>query len=431
MQAISIVLLCIVIILLTVLLVFIIRKSGSSKALASLTALSEQKDRQIAEIKERAEKVDDLQTENARLGAELLNEKNNTLEKIALLQDTEARLKLEFENLANRIFEEKGRSFTEKSGEKLGSLLSPFREQIEAFRKRVDEVHKNDTEGFARLLEQVRQLQELNARVSMEANNLAGAIKGDAKAQGNWGELIIERIFEASGLERGREYEAQEGLRAEDGRLQKPDFVVYLPGDKAVIVDAKVSLTAYERFWNEQDEAQKMAALAGHIVSVRKHIDELKAKAYQHLLGNRTLDFVIMCIPVEGAYQLALQEDKDLLYDIARGSVVLTGPATLMLTLKLIAQIWRRENENRNVERIADKAGKLYDQVTLVLESMVDAQKRLGMVQESFDIALKRLKEGKGNLIGRVEEIRKLGAKTSKQIPLEIVAGATEISQTK
>jgi DNA recombination protein RmuC len=431
MQAISIVLLCIVIILLTVLLVFIIRKSGSSKALASLTALSEQKDRQIAELKERAEKVDDLQTENARLGAELLNEKNNTLEKIALLQDTEARLKLEFENLANRIFEEKGRSFTEKSGEKLGSLLSPFREQIEAFRKRVDEVHKNDTEGFARLLEQVRQLQELNARVSMEANNLAGAIKGDAKAQGNWGELIIERIFEASGLERGREYEAQEGLRAEDGRLQKPDFVVYLPGDKAVIVDAKVSLTAYERFWNEQDEAQKMAALAGHIVSVRKHIDELKAKAYQHLLGNRTLDFVIMCIPVEGAYQLALQEDKDLLYDIARGSVVLTGPATLMLTLKLIAQIWRRENENRNVERIADKAGKLYDQVTLVLESMVDAQKRLGMVQESFDIALKRLKEGKGNLIGRVEEIRKLGAKTSKQIPLEIVAGATEISQTK
>jgi DNA recombination protein RmuC len=431
MQAISIVLLCIVIILLTVLLVFIIRKSGSSKALASLTALSEQKDRQIAELKERAEKVDDLQTENARLGAELLNEKNNTLEKIALLQDTEARLKLEFENLANRIFEEKGRSFTEKSGEKLGSLLSPFREQIEAFRKRVDEVHKNDTEGFARLLEQVRQLQELNARVSMEANNLAGAIKGDAKAQGNWGELIIERIFEASGLERGREYEAQEGLRAEDGRLQKPDFVVYLPGDKAVIVDAKVSLTAYERFWNEQDEAQKMAALAGHIVSVRKHIDELKAKAYQHLLGNRTLDFVIMCIPVEGAYQLALQEDKDLLYDIARGSVVLTGPATLMLTLKLIAQIWRRENENRNVERIADKAGKLYDQVTLVLESMVDAQKRLGMVQESFDIALKRLKEGKGNLIGRVEEIRKLGAKTSKQIPLDIVAGATEISQTK
>jgi DNA recombination protein RmuC len=196
-----------------------------------------------------------------------------------------------------------------------------------------------------------------------------------------------------------------------------------------VIVDAKVSLTAYERFWNEQDATQKMTALAGHLVSVRKHIDELKAKAYQHLLGNRTLDFVIMCIPVEGAYQLALQEDKDLLYDIARGSVVLTGPATLMLTLKLIAQIWRRENENRNVERIADKAGKLYDQVTLVLESMVDAQKRLGMVQESFDLALKRLKEGKGNLIGRVEEIRKLGAKTSRQIPSDIVAGATEISQ--
>jgi DNA recombination protein RmuC len=409
------------------LIVLLIKKPGTAGEVAALTTLSDQKDRQIEELRERAGKVDDLQTENARLGAEL----KNTREKIALLQDAEARLKLEFENLANRIFEEKGRSFTEKSGEKLGSLLSPFREQIESFRKRVDEVHKSDTEGFARLLEQVRQLQELNARVSVEANNLAGAIKGDAKAQGNWGELIIARIFEASGLERGRGYEAQEGFRADDGRLQKPDFVVYLPGDKAVIVDSKVSLTAYERFWNEQDEAQKKSALAEHLVSVRKHIEELKAKAYQHLLGNRTLDFVIMCVPVEGAYQLALQEDKDLLYDIARGSVVLTGPATLMLTLKLIAQIWRRENENRNVERIADKAGKLYDQVVLVLESMVDAQKRLGMVQESFDIALKRLKEGKGNLIGRVEEIRKLGAKTSRQIPLEIVEGAAEAGQVE
>jgi DNA recombination protein RmuC len=413
------------------LIVLLIKKPGTAGEVAALTTLSDQKDRQIEELRERAGKVDDLQTENARLGAELENEKKNTREKIALLQDAEARLKLEFENLANRIFEEKGRSFTEKSGEKLGSLLSPFREQIESFRKRVDEVHKSDTEGFARLLEQVRQLQELNARVSVEANNLAGAIKGDAKAQGNWGELIIARIFEASGLERGRGYEAQEGFRADDGRLQKPDFVVYLPGDKAVIVDSKVSLTAYERFWNEQDESQKKSALAEHLVSVRKHIEELKAKAYQHLLGNRTLDFVIMCVPVEGAYQLALQEDKDLLYDIARGSVVLTGPATLMLTLKLIAQIWRRENENRNVERIADKAGKLYDQVVLVLESMVDAQKRLGMVQESFDIALKRLKEGKGNLIGRVEEIRKLGAKTSRQIPLEIVEGAAEAGQVE
>lgn len=428
MQTLSFILLLIAIIILIVIIIYIVRKSGSSKALASLQTLNEQKDRQIEELKERAGKVDDLQTENARLMTELENEKKNTSEKIVLLQDTEVRLKLEFENLANRIFEEKGRSFTEKSGEKLGSLLTPFREQIESFRKRVDEVHKSDTEGFARLLEQVRQLQELNARVSVEANNLAGAIKGDAKAQGNWGELIIERIFEASGLERGREYDAQEGMRAEDGRLQKPDFIVFLPGDKAVIVDSKVSLTAYERFWNEQDEAQKMTALAEHLASVRKHIDELKAKAYQHLLGNRTLDFVIMCIPVEGAYQLALQEDKDLLYDIARGSVVLTGPATLMLTLKLIAQIWRRENENRNVERIADKAGKLYDQVTLVLESMVDAQKRLGMVQESFDTALKRLKEGKGNLIGRVEEIRKLGAKTSRQIPADIAAEATETS---
>jgi len=409
-----------------VLLFLFIRKPGSTEALASLKTLYDEKQRQLEEVKARADKAETLTAENARLAAELEAERKSAREKLALLEESESRLKLAFENLANRIFDEKGKNFSEQSNEKLGTLLTPLRDQIEAFRKRIDEVHKSDTEGFTRLIEQVRFLQETSARVGQEANNLAGAIKGDAKAQGNWGELIVERIFEASGLEIGREFEAQTGMRGEDGRLFKPDFMVYLPGEKAVIVDAKVSLTAYERFWNEHDAELKRSVLNEHLASVRKHVDELQKKEYHHLLGNRTLDFVIMCVPVEGAYQLALQEDKNLLYDIARGNVVLTGPATLMLTLKLIAQIWRRENENRNVERIADKAGRLYDQVALVYESLTEAQKRLGGVQESFDTAMKRLKEGKGNLIGRVEEIRKLGAKTTKQIPLEIIGGASE-----
>ncbi|MGA2507874.1 MAG: DNA recombination protein RmuC [Chitinispirillaceae bacterium] len=328
---------------------------------------------------------------------------------------------MEFENLANRIFEEKNRTFSSQNSEKLSALLNPFHEQIESFRKRVDEVHRNDTEGLAKLLEQVRQLQELNNRVSQEANNLAEAIKGDVKTQGNWGEFIVEKILEMSGLVKGEMYEIQQGFHSEDGKLQKPDFIVNLPENKAIIIDSKVSLTAYERYWNEPDEQNKQAALAQHLLSVRKHLEELSHKTYQQLLGNRTLDFVIMCIPVEPAFQLAMQFDENLLYDIGSMNVVLTGPNTLMITLKLFAQIWRREKENRNAEVIADRAGRLYDQVALVAEAILEAQKKLEGVRDSFDTAIKRLKVGKGNLIGRVEELRRLGAKTSRQIPAEII----------
>jgi DNA recombination protein RmuC len=402
-------------------------KTGPKREeLARLKILLDQARLQIEELRVKAKLADELSSRNARLEADLENERKGTQEKLKLLQDSEARMKTEFENLANRIFEEKGKTFTEQNKEKLSSLLLPMREQLESFRKRVDDVHKDDTAGMAKLLEQVRQLQELNNKVSEDANNLARAIKGDPKAQGNWGELIVERIFEASGLECGREYDCQAAMRTEDGRLQKPDFVVNLPGNKAVIVDSKVSLTAYERFCGEQDEEVRQAALTEHLSSIRKHIDELKQKAYQQLLGNRTLDFVIMCVPVEPAYQLAHEHDKDLIYDLAAGNVVVTGPATLMLTLKLIAQIWRRENESRNAEVIADRAGRLYDQVALIIETMLDAQKKLDGVRDSFDIAMKRLKDGRGNLVGRIEEIRKLGAKASKQLSQDIVDRAAD-----
>ena len=403
-----------------------LRTGPKQEETTRLKVLFDNAQKQIEELKIKAALGDEMRSRNARLEADLENEKKGAREKLKLLQDSEARMKIEFENLANRIFEEKGKTFTEQNKEKLGAILLPMREQLESFRKRVDDVHKDDTAGMAKLLEQVRQLQELNNKVSEDANNLARAIKGDSKAQGNWGELIVERIFEASGLECGREYDCQAGMRTEDGRLQKPDFIVNLPGNKAVIVDSKVSLTAYERFCSEQDEKEKQVALAEHLGSVRKHIEELKKKAYQQLLGNRTLDFVIMCVPLESAYQLAHDRDKDLIYDLAAGNVVMTGPATLMLTLKLIAQIWRRENENRNAEVIADRAGRLYDQVVLVVETMTDAQKKLDGVRDSFDTAMKRLKDGRGNLVGRIEEIRKLGAKASKQLPQDIIEKASE-----
>ena len=355
-----------------------------------------------------------LSVENARLQAEVEHEREAR-------RSDEERLEAAMENLANRIVEERGAALSEQHRQRLDGLLEPFRLQLDSFRQRVDEVHRSDTELSARLLEQVRQLQELNHQVSDEANTLARAIKGESKKQGDWGELIVERLFEASGLAKGREYTVQESDRTDDGRLVRPDFMVHLPGEKAVIVDAKVSLTAYERWCGEENEARRNEALREHVQSVRRHVAELERKDYAALRGNRTLDFVIMCIPLEPAYQAAMQADPSLFYELAGMNVVVTGPTTLMITLRLIAQIWRRENENRNAELIADKAGRIYDQVVLVAEAMTDARRKLTGVSDSFDLAMKRLTEGRGNLAGRAEEIRKLGAKVSKKLPQELM----------
>jgi len=368
------------------------------------------------QLQEKTRTVESLQIENARLKADLEHERQNAAEKLQLLQTAENRLKTEFENLANRIFEDKGKAFSEQSRERIGGLLQPLKEQIDAFRKRVDEVHQHDTAQSARLVEQVRTLHEMSNKVSEEANNLASAIKGDTKKQGDWGELVMERIFEAAGLERGREYETQVAMRTADGALQKPDFMLTLPGDKVIILDAKVSLTAYARCAAAADDASQAAALKEHVQSVRRHIEELRTRRYDDLLGNRTLDFVIMCIPLEPAYQAALQADPELLYDLARTNVVLTGPATLMITLKLIAQIWRREYENRNAEKIAERAGRMHDQVALVYEAMEDAGKKLTGTADAFTLAMNRLKDGRGNLIARAIELRRLGAKVSKTL---------------
>ena len=375
-------------------------------------------------LESKSQELEELKIRQARLEADISNEQRNAAEKTALMQESELRLKNEFENLSNRIFEERGRALGQENRERMDSLLQPLREQLEAYRKRIEEVHDTDTALSGQLIEEVRQWQKLSGRVSDEANTLARAIKGDSKKQGDWGEMIIERIFEASGLEKGREYMAQESFREDEGFLKRPDFMVMLPGNKAVIVDSKVSLTAYERFCNLDEDAERAIALKEHVQSVRRHIAGLQSKEYSSIGGNSTLDFVILCIPLESAWQAVMQADPDIMYNLAGKNVVLCGPTTLMITLKLIAQIWRRENENRNAELIADKAGKIYDQVLLIFDAMMEARKRLAGVSDSFDVALKRIKEGRGNLIGRVEDIRKLGAKVSRQIPQEIAADA-------
>ena len=378
----------------------------------------------VMRLNSKSRELENLRIRQARLEADLANEQRSAAEKTAMMQESESRLKIEFENLSNRIFEEKGRVIGLENRERMDAILQPLREQIDTFRKRVDEVHSIDTELSGRLVEQVRQLQELSGKVSDDANLLAQAIKGDSKKQGDWGEMIIERIFEASGLVKGREYVAQESFLHEDGLLKRPDFVVLLPAGKAVIVDSKVSLTAYERFCRSEEDAQRQQAIKEHVGSVRRHIAELQTKEYSGIGGNRTLDFVIMCIPLEPAWHAVMQADPELLYDLAGKNVVVCGPTTLMITLKLISQIWRRENENRHAELIAEKAGKIYDQVFLVIEAMTDTRKKLSGVSDSFDLALKRIKEGRGNLVGRVEEIRRLGAKVNRQLPNDLTQEA-------
>ena len=402
----------------------IVRDAPGKVELERLRGIEEEARITANRLESKTEELENLKICHARIESDFENEKRSASEKTALMQESESRLKIEFENLSNRIFEERGRAIGIENRERMDGLLQPLREQIDTFRKRVDEVHTIDTELSGRLVEQVRQLQELSGKVSDEANLLARAIKGDSKKQGEWGEMIIERIFEASGLEKGREYLAQESFRHEDGLLKRPDFMVMLPGNKAVIVDSKVSLTAYERFCRSDDEAHRQQAMKEHVQSVRRHIAELQIKEYSGIGGNSTLDFVIMCIPIEPAWQAVIEADPELMYDLAGKNVVLCGPTTLMITLKLIAQIWRRENENRNAELIAEKAGKIYDQVFLILESMTDARKKLSGASDSFDLALKRIKEGRGNLVGRVEDIRKLGAKVSRQIPSDIALEA-------
>lgn len=427
MLAVTLIAVLVVLVLLAFVAWRLLRDAPARDELARLRAQAEAMDQLAEEARQRAATIERLQMENARLAADLDHTAREAGEKLKLLEAAEARLKTEFENLANRIFEDKGSKLTEQNRERLSGLLQPFRDQLDAFRKRVDEVHSKDTEQTARLIEQVRQLQQLSNKVSDEANQLARAIQGEAKTQGDWGELIVERIFEASGLPAEVLVDSQETFRDKDGRARRPDFIVKLPTDRWVIVDAKVSLTAYVRYTRAGDDAAKAAALADHIVSARRHIQDLDRKDYTALLGNRTLDFVLLCIPSEPAYQLLMEHDPDLIRDLAGTKVVVCGPNTLMITLKLIAQIWRREHENRNAEVIAGRAGRLYDQVALVAEALLDAQRKLEGVSGALDLAMKRLSTGRGNLVGRVEELRKLGAKVSKPLPIAVVeAGSDE-----
>jgi len=362
-----------------------------------------------------------LRDELTRLKTTLKHEQQLASEKLALLESAREKMSVEFKNIANEIFENKQKVFSERSREQLGSLLNPLNEKISAFEKKVEETYDKESKERFSLTREVKNLQELNARISEDAINLTRALKGQSKVQGNWGEIILERVLEKSGLVKGREYEIQVSLKNEEGRRFQPDVIVHLPEGKDVIIDSKVSLTAYERYCSAETEEESTQALSAHIQSLRTHLKQLGEKDYQKLESVRSLDFVLLFVPIEAAFSVAIQHDNALFGEAFDKNIIMVAPSTLLATLRTIQNIWRYEQQNRNAQEIASTAGRLYDKFVNFVADLEEIGSRIDSTQKAYDKAHNKLVSGRGNLISRTESMRALGAKVSKSLPSHLV----------
>jgi DNA recombination protein RmuC len=362
-----------------------------------------------------------LREQAAALKSTLDSEKKQAAEKLALLESARQKMGVEFRNIANEIFDSKQKVFSERSREQLDGLLKPLGERIKDFERKVEAAYDKESKERFSLIKEVKNLQELNSRISEDAINLTHALRGQSKIQGTWGEIVLERVLEKSGLEKGREYEIQVSLKNEDGRRMQPDVIVHLPEGKDVIIDSKVSLTAYERYCSEEDEELRNNQLKLHIQSLRSHIKGLGDKDYQKLEPIRSLDFVLLFIPIEAAFSLAIQNDNDLFSEAFNQNIVMVAPSTLLATLRTIQNIWRYENQNRNAQKIANTAGRLYDKFANFVADVEEIGSKLQSTQRAYDSAHNKLVSGKGNLINRAETMRELGAKVSKSLPAHLL----------
>ena len=336
------------------------------------------------------------------------------------MESLNEKLTFHFRNLANEIFEEKSRRFTDQNKANIFDLLKPLGEKIEAFEKKVEETHKDTITRNSALREQLENLQRLNLSMTREAENLTRALKGDSKTQGAWGEFILESILEKSGLEKDREYFIQESFTTTEGRL-RPDVIIRLPESRHVIIDSKVSLTAYNSFVNSGTEEEKVTALKAHLLSIRQHMKGLADKNYQKNVSDSSLDFVIMFIPIEPAYILAIQSEKSLYEEALEKRIVFVSPTLLIPSLQLIKNVWKQEYQNRHVLDIANKAGDLYDKFVGFTEDLITLGRHLDSSKKFYEESMKKLSVGSGNLVRRVEELKKLGAKASKNIDQKLL----------
>ncbi|MFM5439933.1 DNA recombination protein RmuC [Aeromonas enteropelogenes] len=363
--------------------------------------------------------------------ATLRSERLAAAEKLQLQQEAEQRLSQQFENLANRIFEQNSGNFRELNQNSLDLLLTPLKEQLEGFRRQVGETHAQETAQRHSLKFELERLAELNARMTEEAAALTRALKGDSKQQGNWGEVVLARILSECGLREGHEYHTQVSIEVDKGKRYQPDVIVHLPQEKDIIIDAKVSLTAYERWYNSDDELEKSVALKEHVASVRNHIRELGRKDYQQLPGVRTLDYVLMFVAVEPAFLTALEADPSLVRYGLDNNILLVSPTNLMVALRTIENLWRYERQNQNARHIAERAGRLYEKLRLFVEEMQQMGGSLHKAQESYDKAMGRLVNGRGNLIAQAERFRELGVEVTKTLPEPLVERALERDQAR
>ena len=362
----------------------------------------------------------------ATLKTSLELERKQFEEKLSLLNDSRDQLSAAFKNIANEIFDDKTKKFTATSKASLETVLNPLQEKIKQFEKRVEETYDKESKERFSLAKEIKSLQELNSRISEEAVNLTNALKGDNKAQGSWGEFVLESILEKSGLVKGREYDVQVSLKAEDGSKSQPDVVVHLPESRDVIIDSKVSLKAWDAFCSSEDEENKADFLKQHVQSVRLHVKNLSGKGYQNLVGVNSLDYVLLFMPIEAAYSVVIQLDPELNQHAFERNIIFVGPTTLLTTLKTVHNLWRLVQQNQNANEIAKQAGNLYDKFVAFVGDLDEVGQRIDASKKSFDKAHNKLLSGRGNLIKRVENLKQLGAKTSKKHKTEVLGSAIE-----
>lgn len=359
----------------------------------------------------RAVEVAKLKTLNDNLTEKLENQQSE-------IENQQKRLTAEFENIANKIMKQRSDEFSASNQKNIGDLLNPLKEKIQLFEKKVDETYDKELRDKISLKEEVRKLTELNARVSEEANNLTKALKGDVKKQGNWGEIILERVLERSGLTKGQEYEREEVVEGADRSVQRPDVILHLPDNKHIIIDSKVSLVAYERYITAENEEKQMLSAKEHINSIRSHVKLLSEKNYQNAQNINTPDFVLMFIPIEASFSVAVQGDSELFSYAWERKIVIVSPTTLLATLRTISSIWKQENQTKNAQEIARLSGTLYDKFIGFTEDMVKIKNNLDRTSNAYDDAVKKMKDGSGNIIRTAEKIKELGAKTgNKSLP--------------
>ena len=330
----------------------------------------------------------------------------------------------EFENLANKILDEKSSKFTEQNKENMKNILSPLQDKIQLFEKKVEDTHKESIDYHAALRQQILGLREMNLQMSKETINLTKALKGDSKMQGNWGELVLERVLEKSGLEKDREYYVQQSHTNEEGNRVFPDVVINLPDGKKMIVDSKVSLTAYEKYINEEDDSLKNGFLKEHVNSIKRHVEQLGDKNYHDLYQIESPDFVLLFIPMEPAFALALNEDTSLYNKAFEKNIVIVTPSTLLATLRTIDSMWANQKQQENAFEIARQAGALYDKFQGFVEDLIKIGKKIDESKSEYGLAMNKLVEGKGNLITSVEKLKKMGAKAKKSLPESVLKRA-------